>query len=129
MNAKHIKSRERVIEFGEVLTPPHIVEAMLDLVADEARRVDSRFLEPACGTGNFLVPVLRRKLVAIRQPHAQYATATQMGKATPRATSSGSPSRWKQSALPPALRRSLSYAAQADRAIGASDSTAKPARP
>jgi hypothetical protein len=42
-----------------------MVEAMLDLVKGEAERIDSRFLEPACGSGNFLVQVLRRKLAAI----------------------------------------------------------------
>jgi hypothetical protein len=57
-----IVSRERVAEYGEVFTPPHIVEAMLDLVKNETLRIESRFLEPACGTGNFLVEVLRRKL-------------------------------------------------------------------
>lgn len=38
---------------------------MLDLVEEETKRIDSRFLEPACGSGNFLVPVLRRKLAAV----------------------------------------------------------------
>jgi len=44
-----------------------MVEAMLDLVKDEAQRIDSRFLEPACGSGNFLVQVLRRKLAAVER--------------------------------------------------------------
>jgi hypothetical protein len=39
-----------------------MVNAMLDLVKDESERIDSRFLEPACGSGNFLVPVLTCKL-------------------------------------------------------------------
>lgn len=60
-----IKSRQRVTEHGEVFTPAWLVEAMLDLVKDESERIDSRFLEPACGSGNFLVPVLRRKLAAV----------------------------------------------------------------
>jgi hypothetical protein len=60
-----IKTKERVIEYGEVFTPKSIVNAMLDLVKDEAQRIDSRFLEPACGSGNFLVEVLRRKLDAV----------------------------------------------------------------
>jgi len=51
----HIKSRQRVAERGEVFTPAWMVEAMLDLVNDETERIDSRFLEPACGSGNFLV--------------------------------------------------------------------------
>ena len=57
-----IKSKERVAKHGEVFTPPHLVEAMLDLVKDETLRIDSRFLEPACGSGNFLVRILHRKL-------------------------------------------------------------------
>ena len=60
-----IKSRQRVIDHGEVFTPPWMVDAMLDLVKDESERIDSRFLEPACGSGNFLVPVLNRKLAAV----------------------------------------------------------------
>jgi hypothetical protein len=48
-----------------VFTPPWMVEAMLDLVKDETERIDSRFLEPACGSGNFLVRILRRKLAAV----------------------------------------------------------------
>jgi type I restriction-modification system DNA methylase subunit len=60
-----IKSRKRVADHGEVFTPQWMVEAMLDLVKDETERIDSRFLEPACGSGNFLVPVLRRKLAAV----------------------------------------------------------------
>jgi hypothetical protein len=57
-----IKSKKRVADHGEVFTPPWMVEAMLDLVKDETERIDSRFLEPACGSGNFLVRVLQRKL-------------------------------------------------------------------
>ena len=60
-----IKSKARVADHGEVFTPPELVEAMLDLVKDETERIDSRFLEPACGSGNFLVRVLRRKLAAV----------------------------------------------------------------
>ena len=57
-----IKSRQRVAQHGEVFTNPREVNAMLDLVRDESYRIDSRFLEPACGDGNFLVEILRRKL-------------------------------------------------------------------
>lgn len=64
---KHIKSKQRVTDYGEVLTPPHIVNAMLDLVKQENERIDSRFLEPACGTGNFLIEVLRRKLQVVER--------------------------------------------------------------
>jgi len=60
-----IKSKKRVADHGEVFTPAWIVEAMLDLVKGETERIDSRFLEPACGSGNFLVQVLRRKLAAV----------------------------------------------------------------
>lgn len=60
-----IRSRDRVADHGEVFTPEWLVEAMLDLVKDESTRIDSRFLEPACGSGNFLVEVLHRKLAAV----------------------------------------------------------------
>ena len=60
-----VKSKKRVADHGEVFTPPWMVEAMLDLVQEETERIDSRFLEPACGSGNFLVAVLRRKLAAV----------------------------------------------------------------
>ncbi|HEY0968209.1 MAG TPA: N-6 DNA methylase [Opitutaceae bacterium] len=60
-----MKSKQRVADHGEVFTPAWMVEAMLDLVKDETGRIDSRFLEPACGSGNFLVQVLRRKLAAV----------------------------------------------------------------
>ncbi len=61
----HIKSKQRVADHGEVFTPAWLVEAMLDLVKEEAERIDSRFLEPACGSGNFLVRILQRKLAAV----------------------------------------------------------------
>lgn len=60
-----VKSKQRVADHGEVFTPAWMVEAMLDLVKDETQRIDSRFLEPACGSGNFLVQVLQRKLAAV----------------------------------------------------------------
>ena len=60
-----IKSKTRVADHGEVFTPPWLVEKMLDLLKGETERIDSRFLEPACGSGNFLVPVLQRKLAAV----------------------------------------------------------------
>jgi hypothetical protein len=59
------KSRQRIADHGEVFTPPWLVEAMLDLVKGETERIDSRFLEPACGSGNFLVRILQRKLAAV----------------------------------------------------------------
>ncbi|MCD6734096.1 MAG: N-6 DNA methylase [Burkholderiaceae bacterium] len=61
----HIKSKQRVADHGEVFTPSWMVEAMLDLVKGETERIDSRFLEPACGSGNFLVRILQRKLAAV----------------------------------------------------------------
>ena len=60
-----IRSKKRVADHAEVFTPPWLVEKMLDLVKGETERIDSRFLEPACGSGNFLVPVLQRKLAAV----------------------------------------------------------------
>jgi hypothetical protein len=60
-----IKSRQRVIDHGEVFTPAWLADALLDLVKGESERIDSRFLEPACGSGNFLVPVLNRKLATV----------------------------------------------------------------
>lgn len=60
-----IKSKTRVSDHGEVFTPHWMVEAMLDLVRGETSRIDARFLEPACGSGNFLVRILQRKLVAV----------------------------------------------------------------
>ena len=59
------KSKQRVADHGEVFTPAWMVEAMLDLVKGETERIDSRFLEPACGDGNFLVQILGRKLAAV----------------------------------------------------------------
>ncbi|GMV88774.1 MAG: type III restriction endonuclease subunit M [Chthonomonas sp.] len=58
-------NKERVAAHGEVFTPPWLVNAMLDLVAQECEKEDSRFLEPACGDGNFLTEVLRRRLASI----------------------------------------------------------------
>jgi hypothetical protein len=62
----YVKSKQRVADHGEVFTPEWMVEAMLDLVKDETDRIDSRFLEPACGSGNFIVQILRRKLAAVQ---------------------------------------------------------------
>lgn len=60
-----VRSRQRVADHGEVFTPAWLVQAMLDVVKEESERIDARFLEPACGSGNFLVEVLRRKLAAV----------------------------------------------------------------
>ncbi|MER2599603.1 MAG: DNA methyltransferase [Caldilineales bacterium] len=66
-----IKSKQRVADHGEVFTPPWMVEAMLNLVKEETERIDSRFLEPACGSGNFLVQILRRKLAAVESKYGR----------------------------------------------------------
>lgn len=60
-----VKSKQRVADHGEVFTSEREVNAMLDLVERETKRIDSRFLEPACGDGNFLIEILRRKLAVI----------------------------------------------------------------
>jgi SAM-dependent methyltransferase len=60
-----VVSRQRVTDHGEVYTAKREVEAMLDLVKQETERIESRFLEPACGTGNFLAEVLKRKLAVV----------------------------------------------------------------
>ncbi len=62
---KQVKSKQRVADHGEVFTNEREVNAMLDLVKQETERIDSRFLEPACGNGNFLVEILRRKLKVV----------------------------------------------------------------
>lgn len=66
-----VKSRHRVKTYGEVFTPRHMVDRMLDLVREELETgpdfVDKTFLEPAAGDGNFLVAILRRKLQAIER--------------------------------------------------------------
>jgi len=66
-----IKSKKRVADHGEVFTPPWLVEAMLDLVKDESERIDSRFLESACGSGNFLKQILIRKLAAVESRYSK----------------------------------------------------------
>ncbi len=66
-----VKSKQRVADHGEVFTPAWMVEAMLDLVKGESERIDSRFLEPACGSGNFLVQILRRKLAAVELKYSK----------------------------------------------------------
>lgn len=66
-----VKSKQRVADHGEVFTPEWMVEAMLDLVKDESERIDSRFLEPACGSGNFLVHILKRKLAAVELKYSK----------------------------------------------------------
>lgn len=66
---QQIKSKQRVADHGEVFTAEREVNAMLDLVRQETERIDSTFLEPACGTGNFLVEILRRKLAVVKREY------------------------------------------------------------
>ena len=70
---RQIKSKERVRERGEVFTAAREVNAMLDLVKDETENIDSTFLEPACGDGNFLDEVLRRKLAVCKRRYGKSA--------------------------------------------------------
>lgn len=63
---EQVKSKQRVADHGEVFTAEREVKAMCDLVADECLRIDSRFLEPACGDGNFLAEILTRKLSVVK---------------------------------------------------------------
>lgn len=62
---KQVVSKQRVVDHGEVYTGEREVNSMLDLVKQETERIDSRFLEPACGTGNFLAEILERKLEVV----------------------------------------------------------------
>src|SRR5690554_80871 len=64
-SSKQVKSKKRVADHGEVFTAEREVNAMLDLVKYESFRIESRFLEPACGNGNFLAEILSRKLTAV----------------------------------------------------------------
>ena len=68
---QQVKSRERVRVHGEVFTNPREVNAMLDMVQQETDRIDSRFLEPACGDGNFLAEILRRKLMVVESRYGK----------------------------------------------------------
>lgn len=64
---KQVKSKQRAAEHGEVFTAEREVKAMCDLVSQECDRIDSRFLEPACGNGNFLAEILSRKLSTVKK--------------------------------------------------------------
>ena len=68
---KQVKSKKRVTDHGEVFTAEREVNAMLDLVKQETDRIDSQFLEPACGNGNFLAEALRRKLVVVENRYGK----------------------------------------------------------
>ena len=71
--AQQIKSKQRVTDHGEVFTNEREVNAMLDLVKQETERIDSRFLEPACGEGAFLTEILRRKLAVVKNRYGKNA--------------------------------------------------------
>lgn len=69
MFKNQVKSKKRVKDHGEVFTPDFIVNDMLDLVKNENERIESRFLEPACGDGNFLAPILEKKLEIVKKKY------------------------------------------------------------
>jgi len=68
-NTNITKSKKRIRDHGEVFTQEREVNAMLDLVKNETDRIESRFLEPACGDGNFLAPILERKLAIVKKKY------------------------------------------------------------
>lgn len=68
---KQVKSRKRVADHGEVFTNEREVKAMLDLVKDQCERIEATFLEPACGSGNFLIEILRRKLEVLQNKYSK----------------------------------------------------------
>ncbi len=76
MSERQVKSKARVADHGEVFTAQREVNAMLDLVKQETERIDSRFLEPACGDGNFLAEILRRKLNAVEARYKSFGIGT-----------------------------------------------------
>jgi hypothetical protein len=71
VTGQHVVSKKRVADHGEVYTRSREVDAMLDLVKAETERIDSRFLEPACGNANFLAEVLRRKLRVVESRYSR----------------------------------------------------------
>lgn len=68
---KQVISKKRVFDHGEVYTAEREVNAMLDLVKQETERIESRFLEPACGTGNFLAKIMERKLHVVESRYSK----------------------------------------------------------
>lgn len=71
--SSQVKSKKRVADHGEVFTAEREVKAMCDLVKQETERIDSRFLEPACGDGNFLAEILSRKLAIVTRKYKKSA--------------------------------------------------------
>lgn len=110
--ARSVNNRQHVIDHGEVFTPPGLVNDMLDLVAHECERIDSRFLERACGDGNFLAEVLRRKLATVDKQGARNRP------------------RWERDAVPgePQRRSSLRCRMPRQRSHGLHHSNAWPRR-
>src|ERR1700740_3513632 len=79
MQAAQGRTKKRVSDHGEVLTGQREVNAMLDLVKQETERIDSRFLEPACGDGNFLSVILQRKLAVVEKRYGGLAVSSIYG--------------------------------------------------
>ena len=80
MQNNQMKSRQRIANHGEVFTSEREVNAMLDLVKQETERIDSRFLEPACGNGNFLAEILRRKLAVVKSRYGKNSADYRNGR-------------------------------------------------
>ena len=57
-----MENKKRIKDYGEVFTQKREVDSILNLVKNETLNLESRFLEPACGDGNFLVEILSRKI-------------------------------------------------------------------
>ncbi|MBU0999458.1 SAM-dependent DNA methyltransferase [Patescibacteria group bacterium] len=74
MPTNQIYTKKRIKDHGEVFTPDFIVNDMLDLVKQETERIESRFLEPACGNGNFLAPILEGKLEVVKRKYKSSQT-------------------------------------------------------
>jgi hypothetical protein len=68
---KNVKNWSRVKEFGEVNTNISTIHDMLQTVSNELFRIDSKFLEPACGDGNFLKEILIKKLEIIEKKYSK----------------------------------------------------------
>ena len=66
MKNSQAKSKQRISGYGEDFIAKREADAMLDMVVYEASRIDSRFLEPACGNGSFLAEILRRKMASLK---------------------------------------------------------------
>ncbi len=71
VSEQQVKSKQRVAAHGEVFTAEREVKAMCDLVKQETERIESRFLEPACGNGNFLAEILTRKLTVVKNRYGK----------------------------------------------------------